>query len=235
MFGLDPLMLPAAYIAIAMTTADCPAQGPVEADVQFVAKDPPHINTQTAAQLTQQFGHDPDSTLATDGKWMVSGVTVVSRDGLQEQIGLQFKATAEVKTGTTCFTVAKVTNIITYSPTIYIASDYQNMACRYSATLMHEKRHVDTDIRTITDFIPDMKTAVAAYAQSLGPQGPYAAADLEKEKQRVVQQVANGLKPTWDQLLALRRKRQAEIDTVPNYMRDTALCPGQFPKFDGSQ
>jgi len=32
----------------------------------------------------------------------------------------------------------------------------------------------------------------------------------------------------------LRRKRNAAIDTLPNYLRDTALCPGQFPKFDGA-
>ena len=55
------------------------------------------------------------------------------------------------------------------------------------------------------------------------------------QKRRVIQQIGAGLAPLWKQFWEERRTKQAQIDTIQNYMRDTALCPGQFPKFDGSK
>lgn len=236
MLGFDPLTLSAAYILASMSASQCPTQGPVDVEVQFVQRDNPIITNMTSAQLTQREMNNPNATMATDGKWMVGGVTVVNPDsGLKDDLQFGFQATTEIRTGAACFAVNKVIYTITYSPDVYIASDFLNMGCRYSATLMHEKRHVNTDIRILTDYVPEMRKAIQAVADSLGPQGPYAVGDLEVQKQRVGQELAASLKPQWEQLLTLRRQKQAEIDTVQNYLRDTALCPGQFPKFDGSK
>ncbi len=235
MLGLDPLTLSAGYILATLSAAQCPAQGPVDVDVEFVKQDSPTITNMTSAQLTQQM-MNPDSTLATDGKWMVGGVTVVKPGAnLMDTIQVGFQAMTEVRTGAACFTVNKVSYTITYNPSVYIASDFLNMGCRYSATLMHEKRHVDTDVRLLTDAVPDLKKSLQAIAESLGPQGPYAVGDLDSQKRRVVEQIGAAIAPQWQQFVALRRQKQAEIDTLPNYQRDTALCPGQFPKFDGSR
>jgi hypothetical protein len=235
MFGIDPVSLSAAYILAGVTAAGCPPQQPVEVDVQFVRKDSPYITDQTSAQLTQKYGADPDATLATDGNWMVGGVTVVSGEGLSSQTQAQFSSMQNPRSGEVCFVVDKVNYTINYGPQIYIASDFKGLGCRYSVTLMHEKRHVETDVRTITDFIPQMRRDIEKYATGIGPQGPFPASEMQNQTQRVLRQISDGLRPQWDELLALRRKRQAEIDTEARYRRDTALCPGQFPKFDGSR
>jgi len=90
-------------------------------------------------------------------------------------------------------------------------------------------------VRTITDFIPQMRDKLKTAAEAIGPQGPYPAAQLEAEKKRAMSSVAETLKPVVEELVALRRTRQATIDTEAMYLRDTALCPGQFPKFDGGK
>jgi len=232
MFGIDPITLPA--LLVLASTAGCPDQGRISVDVRLDRTDSPYITNLTSHQLTAQYGRDPDSTLSTDGNWMVSGVTVISGDGLRAQTKMSFNTQTNYKTDSTCFTVDKIEYEIQYSPKVYIASDYKDMGCRYSATLMHEKKHVQTDVRTITDFIPDMEKKIEAAAE-IGPQGPYPTAGVEQQQRRVMKEVNEVLKPVWIELVELRRERQAEIDTEENYLRDTALCPGQFPNFDGSE
>ena len=235
MIGFDPLSLSTAYILASLSAAQCPAQGPVAVDVQFVRKDTPAVTNVTSAELTKHM-NDPNSTMATDGKWMVGGVTVIAPGvNLKDNLNAGFQATVEVRTGAACFTVAKVTYTIEYDPAVFIASDFLNLGCRYSATLMHEKRHVDTDVKLLTDYIPEFRKALENIAPTIGPQGPYAVGDVDNQKRRVIQQIGAATGPVWTQFWATRRVKQAEIDTIQNYMRDTALCPGQFPKFDGSK
>lgn len=236
MIGFDPLSLSTAYILASLTAAQCPAQGPVDVDVQFIRKDSPAVTSQTSSALTKNEINDPNSTMATDGKWMVGGVTVIIPGiNLKDSMNASFQSVTEVRTGAACFTVAKVKYAIEYDPAVFIASDFLGMGCRYSATLMHEKRHVDTDIKLMTDYVPEFRKAIENIAPTIGPQGPYAVGDVQAQQQRVIKQIGAGLAPLWAQFWAQRRTKQAEIDTVQNYMRDTALCPGQFPKFDGSK
>jgi hypothetical protein len=217
---------------LASTLAPCPSQGTVEVKVALENTPPPVSTAMTAQQLTQKFGSDLDTTLSTDGKWMISGLT---RSNISSKSNYSFKAIQNTQTGATCFVVDKVNYTIVYAPEIYIASDYKNMGCRYSATMMHEKRHVKIDTNTITDFMPQMEKKIKAAAEALGPQGPYPSAQMETEKQRMMSTVDASLKPIIEELVTLRRQRQGTIDTEADYRRDTAVCPGQFPKFDGGQ
>jgi len=234
MIGFDPISLfSGAYMLVAATGGACPAQGPVDVDVRLAQADNAYVNNLSAQQLTKTYMTDPDSTLSTDGKWMVSGVTVVSGDGLKSNIKAEFKTQTNYTNDTTCFSVSKVEYEIQYSPTIYIASDYKNMGCRYSATLAHEKRHVAQDVRTFTDYVPVFTSQIKSYVEAMPAQGPYGNGDIPTAQHAVLKQISDAMTPTWEQLLTVRRQRQAQIDTLQNYMRDTALCPGQFPKFDG--
>lgn len=216
-------------------TPACPAQGPVDIEVRLDRQDSAHITNLSSQQLTAKYGRDPDSTLSTDGHWMVSGVTVVSEGGLGAQTKMSFTTIPNYKNDTTCFTVDKVEYEVRYAPKIFIAQDYKDMGCRYSATLMHEKRHVQTDVRTFTDFFPDIAKSIRDSVQRGGAQGPFPNAAIPEAQRRTMQQINADLKPIFARLVELRRKRQAEIDTEANYLRDTALCPGQFPKFDGAK
>jgi hypothetical protein len=233
MLGFDPFTLP--VLVLLASTPGCPDQARIDIDVRLQRNESPYITNVDSRELTARYGHDPDSTLSTDGNWMVGGVTVLTDTGLQSQIGLEFTTLTNYKNDTTCFAVTKINYEIQYSPQVYIAQDFKNMGCRYSQVLMHEKRHVQTDIRTITDFIPDMRKKIGALADHLAPQGPYPNAAIQQQQKRLIGEINQALAPVWTELVMLRRKRQAEIDTEANYLRDTGVCPGQFPKFDGSK
>ena len=232
MLGFDPVTLPALIVLAGLSA--CPEQGRVDVEVRMQQNDSPYITNSTSQQLTTTYGRDPDSTMSTDGHWMVGGVTVVSGDGLRSGVGMEFSKITNYKTNTTCFTVSKIKYEIQYSPKVYIASDFMTQGCSYSVVLMHEKRHVQTDVRTITDFIPDMRRKIQAIGEKLQPQGPYPDAAVPEAQQRFLREVHESLMPVWMELVALRRQRQAAIDTEENYRRDTATCPGQF-KFNGVQ
>ena len=235
MIGFDPIStVSAAYMLVAASAA-CPVQGPVEVEVRLAKTDNAYIATQTSQQLTATYGKNPDTTMATDGLWMVSGVTVVGPENLQGKARAEFKTMTNYKNDTTCFSVSKVEYEIDYSPAIYIASDYKNMGCRYSATLAHEKRHVAADVKTFTDYIPVFRQQIQSFAESQPAQGPLPNAAVENAERGALQKITAAINPYFGQLAELRRKRQAEIDTIQNYERDTALCPGQVPKFDGQK
>lgn len=228
-------LTPALAGLLMLANGGCPAQGKVDVDVHLDKRDSAYITTLTSQQLTAQYGRDPDSTLSTDGHWMVSGVTVVSEGGLSAQTKMSFNVLPDYKNNTACLTVDKVEYTVQYAPKIFIAQDYKDMGCRYSATLMHEKRHVQTDVRTFSDFFPDIARSIRDTVQRVGAQGPFPYAAAPDMQKRAMEQINADLKPVFSQLVELRRKRQAEIDTEANYIRDTALCPGQFPKFDGTK
>ncbi|MEZ0261568.1 MAG: hypothetical protein ACAH80_11200 [Alphaproteobacteria bacterium] len=232
MLGPALAKITAGFILAGTALAPCPLQGKVDVTVKLENPPPPVSTALTAQQLTDQFGRDPDSTLSTDGKWMMSGMT---RSVIDANYRASFATHTNTQTGATCFAIDKVEYTIIYKPEIYIASDYKNMGCRYSATMMHERNHVKIDVRTITDFLPPLRDKLKAAAEAIGPQGPYPPAQLESEKRRAMASVADTLKPIVEELVALRRTRQATIDTEASYRRDTALCPGQFPKFDGGK
>lgn len=231
MIGFDPLTLSAAYILASMSAAECPAQGPIAVDVQLTVRDSPYVTNMTAVEMNKAFRNDTNTTLSTD-RWIIDGLT---RSSFQSQVSGNYASVTKPMTGETCFALTSVSFNIVFAPVIYVASDFQGMACRHSVVLTHEKHHVDTAERTLTDYIPDMKKAIERYTETLAPQGPFAAGDVQPHIQALFRQVSDAMKPQWEEMMTLNRQRQAAIDTEANYRRETAMCPGQFPKFDGSK
>ncbi len=226
-FGIDTVSaLSALYMAAGL--AACPSPQKVDVDVKMVVTEVPYVTNVTSQWLTDNFKNDPDSTMADEGKWMVGGLTKSNMNGKYQA---QFYTHVNNQTGATCLAITSFTYTIEYSPVIYIASDFKSMGCRYSQTLAHEKRHVATDKRVIEKYLPDMKREITRLVKKMPAQGPYPREKVEEQQQRILQDVALVTKPYMDQLIALRRTEQAKIDTVENYKRDTALCPGQFPQF----
>lgn len=232
MFGFGTAGHALSTLFVAAGLSVCPPPQKVDVDVKLVVQESPYITNVTSQWLTDNFKNDPDGTLATDGNWMVGGLT---KSNLQAQHAARFFTHVNTQTKSTCLAINQVDFVITYSPLIYIASDYKHLGCRYSQTLAHEKKHVSTDKRVLEKYIPQMKQEITKLVKKMPPQGPYAQAQVEAHKQRILGEIAAVTKPYFDQLVITRRTEQAKIDTVENYMRDTALCPGQFPKFDGAK
>jgi len=230
--------MPARLGLIALQTAymltgglTCPDMGHPQVHVELHASDPPYYTNMTSAELTAGFSDNPDSTLVTDGNWMVGGLTL---SDLRGEYGVNFK-TLTYDDGTVCMGVSSVDFAIYYTPVIYIASDYLHKKCRYTVTKAHERLHVGTDLETFNDFTPQIEEQLHGYLDSLGPIGPLDAASVEAEQTAITNNIQQDAQPIMDELIEVRRQRQGKIDTIENYKRETALCPGEFPNFDGSQ
>ncbi|MDE1152749.1 MAG: hypothetical protein PW788_09455 [Micavibrio sp.] len=223
------ISLHAAYLLAGLST--CPDMGKPEVHVQLNASDPPYYTNMSSADLTAGFSDNPDSTLATDGNWMVGGLTV---SDLRGEYTVNFK-TLTYEDGTVCMSVSNVDFEIVYTPVIYIASDFLNKTCKYTVTKAHERLHVGTDLETINDFTPQIEDQLHGYVDTLGSMGPFDAASVNGEQTAITNTIQQDAAPILDELIEVRRQRQGKIDTIENYKRETALCPGEFPNFDGSQ
>lgn len=228
MFGLDPFTISAAYILA--NTLQCPTMmGEIDVDVRIETKRKPYITSQSSSQMTAHR-HDEDSTFSTDGRWMVGGLT---RSKFTSEARADY--TLAMQGGQACMAVTKVTYVITYEPEVFIASDYLKMGCRYSVTVQHEERHVDTDERVLREYQPVIDRVIRKYAGNIGMQGPFPKSQVEDMKEEMLHKITTAIEPFMKQMADVRRKRQAALDTEANYRRETAICPGQFPKFNGSK
>lgn len=233
MMGFGAITLPAAYMMASLSGA-CPAAATPSVHVALNASDPPYYTNMTSRDLTKGYADNPDSTLSTDGQWMIGGLTLSDIAG---SYSVSFRTETDNTTHLTCFSVDEVDVDIVYTPQIFIASDFLSpeKKCRYTVTLAHERRHVGLDLETINDYTPQLQQQIADYIGTLGPQGPFDAAHIDGAEQSVTDAINAAAQPVVDQLIELRRQRQASIDTVENYNRETALCPGEFPDFNGDQ
>jgi hypothetical protein len=229
--GFDVASLLAKSFVLAGLSA-CPMSGKVDVDVKLTVQESPYVTNVTAQWLTDNFKNDPDGTLATDGNWMVGGLT---KSNIKGGYSAQFATHENRQTGDICIALKDVTYTIVYAPVVYVASDFAHMGCRYSQILAHEKRHVMTDRHTLTDYIPDIKRQLKKTAEGIPARGPFPRSEAATHQQAILQQLAASVSGIEAQLIQARRSAQAKIDTIENYTRDTAVCPGQFPKFDGSR
>lgn len=222
----------AAALVLVAAPAPCPSSAPpVEVEVRVVHKEQPLVTHKTSQELTAEFRYDPDATSSTDGLWMVGGLNQSVIGGSYK---VQYDQRINQQTGSVCVAPHKVVYEIVYTNTIYIAQDFKSMGCRYSATMAHEKRHVNTDLRVLDKYVPVIRDDLYRAASNIGMRGPFSGEQLAEVRRDMTELIAAGADKTMTQLREERRRRQADIDSYENYMRDTALCPDQFPKFDGS-
>ena len=232
-FLIDMPAIAAAVILASSPAAPCPSAAPqVDVQVRVVHNETPISMEKTARELSAEFTHDADTTVSTDGHWMIGGTT---RSDIGGSYSVQYQQRVDEQAGTTCIAPDKFEYEIVYTSTIYMAKDFGQSGCRYTATLAHQKRHVDTDLRVLDKHIPNIRAALEKAVSDIGMRGPFAEDQLQGASEQIAEELALAADPAMQALREERRKRQAEIDTYDDYVRDTAACPGQFPKYDGDK
>jgi hypothetical protein len=203
-------------------------QGPAEVEIMVDYAAPQENTAQTAAQIDAGFRNDPTATLSMDRRGIYVGFT---RSPFNMTENFMFDTLANVHQA--CLSVKKATYTIIYHPEVYVASDFLKMACAYGVTVMHEKRHVDTYLQTVNDYIPAMKKAVEDYIAQMPASAPVptAEADIRARQEEIVKQVRESLKPALEEFSKTNKERQALVDTPAAYAHDSAICPGQHPVF----
>lgn len=214
---------------------ECPPASPVTVHVNFEHKQNPVEKNITSRQLTDEIrtadikaGGD-DNIFAAEAHWMVGGL---NRSQIKTSYSMPFLRRDNKTAGTSCFMPQEFHYNITYENTIFIAEDFKLMGCRYSATMAHEKRHEKTDLKMLEGYALDARKALEKAVSGMRPTGPIPTHQLEAEYAKLAAQIAETLHPIYARMTQIRRQKQADIDSYDNYMRDTALCPEQFPRFD---
>ena len=228
------LPLSAAKLFVLAGLATCPQGATPKVDINIVTKDNPYVTNLSAKDLTNGFGSKErmQETLgnhAGEAQWMTGGLA--SRE-LSSRVSGTFNVLQDRKSGKVCMSFKTLTYTLTHEATIYVASDYKNLGCRYSQTMAHERKHVQFDRLALNQHVPTLKQALASYARSVGPQGPFTEAEISPQMQKQFDGALQATRPVIERIKQTMAESHARIDNYENYKKESALCPGQFPEFD---
>lgn len=233
MLGFD-LPLTAAKFALLAGLSACPDTGRVTVNVVLAPHDNAYNTSISSQNLTQTESRKMQDTLgekAAEGRWMVGGLA--KRDARAEA-SFRGSTVTDPRTGMTCLQVRDVTYTIHHYAQIYVASDYARMGCRFSQILAHEKHHVQIDRIGLTAAIPQIRRGLQAYLDSKPLAAPVPASSLAAQQQQFLQGLNSAAQPQIEAAWQGIDREQAKLDNYDAYKRDSALCPGQFPQFDGT-
>ena len=209
----------AAVYLLAAAQASCPILPAPKVTIDFTNNPPLEINDKTSADLGQ-FHINTTFAHSRNEIFTVGGLTV---SALEPQYHVLFNAAGDVA-GPVCLSLAQVGIDVNYAPRIYIASEAKAGSCRYKVTLQHEVRHVNTDIITFNEYLPQMAAAVQQAIDRMPPLPPIPAENEIDVQNRVMDLVRAALVQKTDELEQVRAARQQMIDTRAEYLRGSALC-----------
>jgi hypothetical protein len=216
--GLEAVGLLAAHVLAGF--AGCAAP-PASVDITFANNPPVHSSALSKHQLARMPA-DTQVAHGIDERFSVNGITV---DQTTPKYEISYEATVDGETGSVCLRVEHVGITIEYSPQIYIASEYRPGTCRYNQTVMHESRHVDSHVITVSERLPQITTAVQDVVTTIGVAELAGVSDLEPAKAKVAEQVRQALATSIAEMRSLALARQQQIDTRQEYVRLTKGCP----------
>jgi len=159
----------------------------------------------------------------------VGGVTV---SDFSPQFLVTFAGSSDPITGKSCLAAEKIELSLNYNPIIYIASDYKPGTCRYKEIMLHEARHVNTDIITFREYLPVMQAEMQQAAAKLQVMGPLAAHEVLPARDKTVDVLKAALGASVDKISNVLHQRQQAIDTREEYLRSSRACPYE-PILDG--
>jgi hypothetical protein len=223
--AFETLLLPAAkaFMLAQLTVCPLPAHAP-RVNIYFLPEKPTYITQAPMKALTEAMQGNPDSTFASDSRWIAFGIT---EGKIIPGFSVMFDTVSD-SAGNTCLTVGEVKIALRYVPTIFIAKEIGPFECQFRMVRLHEERHVATDLTTIKEYIPKLKMETLWYLRSLGPQGPYPAEVAKKQVRTLSDQIIKSGEPVVQKLVQVRRDRQGLIDTAENYHQEAELCPGDL-------
>ena len=222
LFGIDTALLAVKAFTLTALTF-CPVKPPPQVDVFFTAEKPYWNTSYGSTALRNSMQADKESTVQTDKREKLLGVTTSKIDSKFE---VNFHALTD-RSGNQCLYVNRATFIISYYPAIFIAKEVKGLTCKEKVVHDHENQHVAIDLKTIQEYLPRIKMDMLLYLQTLGYQGfgPYNQSESLANRERLLKQIMAASLPMVEKLRESRRQRQGIIDTSDNYMRESEKCP----------
>lgn len=153
-----------------------------------------------------------------------SGVT---ESKMSSNIDLNFQFVTTPLLGKSCLSLSEVIVHFNYDPVVHIAINYPQGSCAYRETWLHELKHVNTDVITITEFMPYFKKAMQQTTNSLPTRGPFPKEEMETHQKAMTEKLSDTLRAATKALEQTRQTRQQTIDTRQEYMRLSNACVGK--------
>ncbi|MEZ0261154.1 MAG: hypothetical protein ACAH80_09100 [Alphaproteobacteria bacterium] len=154
--------------------------------------------------------------------FIVGGVTV---SDFVPQFLLTFDGSTDPVSGKACLAAKTVELTLNYKPTVYIASQYKPGSCRYKEVLLHEVRHVNTDIITFKEYLPIIQADMERAAATLHVMGPLDKNEVDPAREKAAAVLKEALTASVDKVSAVLHQRQQAIDTRAEYLRSSRACP----------
>lgn len=216
--GIDPFSATAAVILAGLSTC-APREAP-KVDIAFQNNPPERSNALSHENLGQfnadtQFSHGRNEVFITGG---------LTRSNIGTQFKMALKIAQNSATQESCVWIDNISVTVTYAPVVYIASNYDRKSCRYRETLLHETRHVNTDVITLNEHLPVIKADIAAAAAALGVQGPVPEENVKDLHAKIEKDITAALQSASDKMNAARMARQQLLDTRQEYLRLGRIC-----------
>jgi len=151
----------------------------------------------------------------------------ITNGKMQMKYDIEFTGTEETRSHQACVAASAAHLVITYKPVIYISSNILNGTCRYDATLDHEMKHVRTDIKTINEYIPDIREAAERALRHAQTARPVASRDVDQLREDISDELSKAVDEQSHALEKTRTTRQRGIDSAAEYTRLSHACPDE--------
>lgn len=211
--------LAAGYILAAAGCPAMPQMGEDDTQMSF-SHSPPVIETDKSAQDLGNYNVSTTFSRSRNEIFRVGGLHL-SEFVPRFIISYNIMGTKDNKA---CIAPAAVRIEVHYEPRVLIASDFEQGSCMHGKILEHEMQHVNVDIITFKELLPQMRKSVHAAAAALEPMGPMPETSIETAKNMLTEKIRDALVESVEEIEQIRFNRQQRIDTRQEYLRISTAC-----------
>lgn len=221
MIGLDPLTISTMAVLVGATT--CPMTKPTNINVIPRTSEVQYDASQSLKKL-QQYQTDTVDPYEFHGA-TITQAFMKGKINLEQRIRFGLATDKSKKHGCVWYDTIEVK--INIDPQIVVAKEIYRDKCMKNAVIGHELKHVMVDREIVNKYARSigekLMTELKARGFSSGPIDGARMNDVQNKMKRVVDQI---LDLEYKKLGIERQERQREVDSLDEYERVDALCPG---------
>lgn len=111
--------------------------------------------------------------------------------------------------------------------TVYMARELPHNTCSYAEVLAHEQKHIAVDQEFVDALMPALQTILQQATASIGV---IRASSAKVAEQQITSLIHNYMGDLGNHLSAIRKKKQAQVDTPAEYDRLSRSCQGELSR-----
>jgi hypothetical protein len=188
-----------------------------------IAQTPLTLDHSQSRDMLKQIGSDLKSPYPDHYKSHVNGLM---RSKIDVKSNVQLSWQKYTNFDVNCFNYTEIRITATLQPNMYVAKEIPSNTCLYNEVVRHENKHYEVDKGILSAYQSTLQFQLNQLLRKYPAIGPYKSHQIEEAKAWMHKQIELIIQSTHDQLQSLRMKQQASIDTIQEYNRVAAACPG---------